>query len=97
MKKQNFNKAFWSSVISLILCVSMFIGTTFAWFTDSVSSLNNIISSGTLDVELEYVNDQGKWESVKESTNVFGDTYWEPGRTAVVYFKISKLFNGSNE
>ena len=30
------------------------IGTTFAWFTDSVTSTNNIIKSGTLDVELYY-------------------------------------------
>ena len=42
------------SIVSLCLCVSMLIGTTYAWFTDNVTSTNNIIQTGKLDVELEY-------------------------------------------
>ncbi len=34
------------SVVSLFLCMSMLIGTTYALFTDSVSSANNIIKAG---------------------------------------------------
>ena len=34
-------KALLLSMLSLLLCFSMLIGTTFAWFTDSVSSANN--------------------------------------------------------
>lgn len=68
----------------------MLIGTTFAWFTDSVTSVNNKIVAGNLDVELEYYNGT-KWESVDESTNVFEDALWEPGHTEVVYLKVSNL------
>ena len=77
------------SLIALLLCVSMLVGTTFAWFTDSVTSMKNIIQAGNLDIELEYLVD-GEWKSVKQDTNVFDeDTLWEPGHTEVVYLRIS--------
>ena len=41
-----------ASTISLLLCFAMLLGTTFAWFTDSVTSAGNIIQAGTLDVDL---------------------------------------------
>ena len=40
------------SAVALLLCVSMLAGTTYAWFTDNVSSVSNIITSGNLDVEM---------------------------------------------
>ena len=47
-------RALFSSVVALLLCFTMLLGTTFAWFTDSVTSANNIIKSGNLDVNLYY-------------------------------------------
>ena len=79
-------------LISLMLCFSMLVGTTFAWFTDTVSSKNNIIVAGNLDVELEYLNESGSWQPITEQTNVFkANTYWEPGHTEVVYLKVSNV------
>lgn len=84
-------RSFGLSLVSLLLCCSMLLGTTWAWFTDSVTSTNNRIVSGTLDVDLEYYNN-GSWEDVTETTNVFKeDTLWEPGHTEIVYLKISNL------
>ena len=84
-------RALLMSVLSLLLCFSMLIGSTFAWFTDSVTSNNNIIKSGNLDVELEYY-DGDSWEKVTATTNVFEEnTLWEPGHTEVVYLKVSNL------
>ena len=78
------------STIALLLCCAMLVGTTFAWFTDSITSGVNRISAGNLDVELEYLDKNGNWQDVTETTNVFaGDTLWEPGHTEVVYLKIS--------
>ncbi|MBQ7661081.1 MAG: hypothetical protein IJS44_03410 [Clostridia bacterium] len=37
-------KALLLSAMSLLLCISMLLGTTFAWFTDSVTSSGNRIS-----------------------------------------------------
>ena len=79
------------SAVSLCLCVAMLIGTTFAWFTDSVTSKNNIITSGNLDVELEYYTN-GQWVTVTESTKLFDDNaLWEPGYTEVVYLRVSNV------
>lgn len=41
------------SLTSLLLCASMFVGSTYAWFTVSVVSRNNVIRSGKLQVSLE--------------------------------------------
>lgn len=81
-----------SSVISLILCVSMFIGTTFAWFTDSVSSGRNQIVAGNLDVELEYTTDFVNWYSVQDVTELIDpNALWEPGHAEVVYLRIRNV------
>ena len=89
MAKNMTKKALISSVVSLLLCVSMLLGTTYAWFTDSVTSNNNIIKSGNLDIELEYLDAEGNWQTVDATTNVFMDNaLWEPGHTEVVYLKV---------
>ena len=49
-------RALLSSVIALLVCFTMLLGTTFAWFTDSVTSGVNKIQSGNLDVELYHMN-----------------------------------------
>ena len=79
------------SIIALLLCVSMLVGTTFAWFTDAVHSGKNQIVAGNLDIELEYLVN-GQWKPVRENTNVFDkNALWEPGHTEVVYLRISNL------
>ncbi len=92
MKTVSTRKALFMSVLSLLVCFSMLVGTTFAWFTDSVTSANNIIKSGNLDVKLEYSTDMNTWTEVTTTTNVFkADTKWEPGYTEVVYLRVSNI------
>ena len=80
------------SIISMLICVVMLAGTTFAWFTDSVTSGKNTIVAGNLDVELEYSKDYSTWNTVEGATDIFDpNALWEPGRTEVVYLKISNL------
>ena len=78
------------SATALILSIAMLVGTTFAWFTDKVTSGRNIIKAGNLDVTLEYFKD-GTWEDVKDSTDLFQTNLWEPGSTDVVYLKVSNI------
>ena len=66
-----------SSVIALILCCAMLVGSTFAWFTDSASTAVNTIQSGTLKVDLVDANGA----SLKGQTLKFTNNYWEPGCT----------------
>ena len=82
-------KALLLNAVSLLVCIVMLIGNTFAWFTDSVESSGNIIMTGNLDVELDYYTNGG-WQSVDENTKLFDENaLWEPGHTEVVYLRIS--------
>lgn len=84
-------KALLLSTLSMILCLAMLVGTTFAWFTDSVTSGRNTIKAGNLDVVLEYWNGTEYVEMTKD-TALFNDAaLWEPGHTEVAYLKVSNV------
>ena len=96
MKAHTTRRALLLSAMALLLCVSMLIGTTFAWFTDSVTSGVNIIAAGNLDVSLEYAKIENgsitDWDTVENAQKLFDpDALWEPGRVEVVYLKVSNL------
>lgn len=96
MTKTNTKRALLMSGLALLLCVSMLVGSTYAWFTDSVTSGNNIIKSGNLDVELQYkkvVNGTlTDWADVAGEDELFAkDALWEPGHAEVVYLKVSNV------
>ena len=89
-KNKHTKRALLASVLSIVLCLTMLVGSTFAWFTDSVTSANNKIVAGNLDIGLEYSSDMASWADVKDSDTVFDkDALWEPGYTQVVYFRIT--------
>lgn len=90
-KAKSTKRALLLSALSLLMCVSMLIGSTFAWFTDSVTSAGNKIQSGTLKLDLELLDKNGNWESIKEDkTALFDYDKWEPGYTE---FKVLKIEN----
>ena len=55
-KAKSAKRALLMSALALLMCVSMLVGSTFAWFTDSVTSAGNIIKSGTLEVTMEWAD-----------------------------------------
>ena len=79
------------SIMALILCFTMLLGTTYAWFTDSVTSSGNKIVSGSLKVDLEVLDeDNTTWTSVKESNAaIFNYSNWEPGYTQVKVLRVA--------
>ncbi len=82
-------RALWASVLSIVICLTMLIGSTFAWFTDTASTGTNKITAGNLDVKLYYNTDCGKtWNDAEKATDIFTTDKWEPGYTQVVYFKV---------
>ena len=90
-KRTHTKRALLVSVLSMLLCLSMLVGSTFAWFTDSVTSGKNKIVAGNLDVEL-YAKVDGEYTQVDENTNLFMDNaLWEPGHVEVVNLKVSNL------
>jgi len=75
-------KAFLTSVLALVLCFSMLVSTTFAWFTDTAESGLNKIVAGNLDVEV-YYGDPADEKSIQDVDTLFNDVkLWEPGAVA---------------
>ena len=91
---KNTKRALLTSAISLLLCVAMLVGSTFAWFTDSVTSGQNKIVAGNLDVELYHTNAfVEKATSVDKAADLFVDAKgqpikWEPGVVAYEDFTV---------
>lgn len=75
------------SCVSMLVCVTMLIGSTFAWFTDNATTGVNTIQAGTLDVDLvdkdgnslegEFLGWAAKDGRAKDKI------FWEPGCTYV--------------
>ena len=96
MANQKSNKrALILSLFAVLMCILMLTGTTFAWFTDSVTSSGNKIQAGTLELDLELLDkERGKWNSVKaDKTPLFSNDKWEPGYTEA---KLLKVENNGN-
>ena len=89
IKTRNLKRSLVFSIVSLLTCLVMLIGATFAWFTDSVSTGKNTITAGNLDVELYYKDADGSYKPVEQNTAVFDDNaWWEPGYTQIAYLKV---------
>ena len=85
-------RALITSIVATFLCFAMLVGTTYAWFTSTVTSAGNVIQAGTLDVTLEYAatkpadKDTG-WSDASVGP-IFNYDKWEPGYTDVKYIKV---------
>ena len=79
-------RALLTSVMALVMCVVMLLGTTFAWFTDTATANVNTIKSGNLDVVLQVKDNNGDWITsnraltwVKNAAGSGQELLWEPG------------------
>lgn len=96
MKRNKSRKsALLMSALSLLTCMTMLIGSTFAWFTDSVTSSGNIIKSGTLKVAMDWADgtkavpaeDSTEWTDASTGA-IFKNDKWEPGYVEVRHLRI---------
>lgn len=82
------------SVLSVVLCLAMLVGTTFAWFTDTASTGVNKIVSGKLKIQILYSYDGTEFKEADENTKIFNENgKFEPGYTQVVYLKVKNAGN----
>ena len=81
--KRATKRALLTSIMALVMCVVMLVGTTFAWFTDTASTAVNKIVAGNLDIKL--LAEDGvtslegatlKWQKADGAENE--DVLWEP-------------------
>ena len=104
--KRATKRALLTSVMALVMCVVMLVGTTFAWFTDTASTGVNKIQAGNLDVQLLMRDASGAYVNIGDSHDViFGgenslvaqnnnqNTLWEPGKTQVAYLAVRNAGN----
>ena len=93
VKTKSLKRAMLMSLLALVVCLSMFVGSTFAWFTDSVTSVGNIIKSGKLDVTMEWADGKTDptnttWKDASTGA-IFNSELWEPGYVEVRHIKIA--------
>ena len=85
--KRATKRALLTSVMALVMCVVMLVGTTFAWFTDTASTGVNKIQAGNLNIKLLHTINGGEVKELKENdtlqweTKDTGDVLWEPNCT----------------
>lgn len=74
MMQTKTKRALLVSILSVLVCCAMLVGTTFAWFTDYANSGNNTIVAGNLDVELYHTSASvTEEEKVTDTTSLFVD------------------------
>ena len=91
--KKATKRALLTSVMALVMCVVMLVGTTFAWFTDTASTAVNKIQAGNLDIEVKYTLDGDNWNDLDGAADIFQKGLWEPGHTEVVALKFKNNGN----
>lgn len=99
-KKQNNKRMLLMSIMSLLLCVTMLMGSTLAWFTDTVTSTENRIQAGNLAIDLLMdKTEDGNYVSIRNgSGDIFSEAtgngiLWEPGKTEIVYLQVHNKGN----
>mgnify|MGYP001029335689 CR=1 FL=1 len=91
--KKATKRALLTSVMALVMCVVMLVGTTFAWFTDTASTGVNKIQAGNLKMEVSYKNtSDGEFKTLNENTNVFKENaLWEPGHVEFAVLNVKNI------
>lgn len=91
------------SFICLFMCCVMLIGSTYAWFSKTVTSGNNRIVSGDLRIGLTYKSksflqnadgsgDWNDWKDAADSEDILNrNALYEPGYVSLTFFKVENL------
>ena len=75
-------RALLTSVMALVMCVVMLVGTTFAWFTDTASTAVNKIVAGNLKVDIVGATTGNHIDSLSfQNKDNSSSILWEPGVT----------------
>ncbi len=91
MNKKNNKRSLGLSLLCLLLCAAMLVGSTFAWFTDNASTSVNTIQAGTLDIDLVDASGNtlvGKSLDFVKANDADEQILWEPGVT----YNLEKIY-----
>ena len=99
---KNTRRSLITSLVTLLLCSAMFVGSSFAWFTDTVSNTGNRIQAGTLKVDLLMDKGSGYESIANKEGDIFKEaatannslaTLWEPGKTQFAKLAVENKGN----
>lgn len=100
----NTKKSLLASGLVLLVCAALLMGTTFAWFTDSITNSGNQVDSGELNVStIAYYWDPqaGTWENNVQfnfdSNAVIQETNWEPGQYNAVLIRVGNYHESDDQ
>ncbi|HHV51518.1 MAG TPA: hypothetical protein GXX54_07440, partial [Clostridiales bacterium] len=96
MSMNNTKRSLVINALSILLCLTMLLGTTFAWFTDTVASSTNRIIAGNLKIDLLMDKGSGYVSIADGKGDIFNETddgLWEPGKTKVAYLAVQNKGN----
>ncbi len=100
MNKKTTKRALLLSALSMLLCVSMLVGSTFAWFTDTATTGVNTIQAGNLDIDIvdaktgESLEGESLGFVKEDGSAITGPILWEPGCRYLL--QPAKLVNKGN-
>lgn len=97
MDSRKTSKSLVLSVVSLLVCMFLLIGSTFAWFSSSVTSNTNVIMTGAFNISVDFCNNfsgaEDDWTSL-DSNTLFDNVILNPGdNTGVMYIRITNSNN----
>ena len=99
---KNTRRSLITSLVTLLLCSAMFVSSTLAWFTDTVSNTGNRIQAGTLKVDLLMDKGSGYESIANKEGDIFKETatannslvtLWEPGKTQFAKLAVENKGN----
>ena len=98
--KRATKRALLTSVMALVMCVVMLVGTTFAWFTDTASTGVNKIQAGNLKVDIigadsdSHIEKLNFTKAATTDAEAGAEILWEPGcRYLTQGFRIANKGN----
>lgn len=85
-------RTYFISLLCMVLCMTMFFGTSYAWFTSDVENTGNEIYVGTMKVGLYKLKGDTSVSLASSDTNTeklfSSDIRWEPGYTALETIQV---------
>ena len=92
MKKTK--KSLLFSGLALMMSALLLVGTTFAWFTDSVTNKGNTIQSGELQMEVYWFKwdvNEGKFVQTTMDNAKMSAENWEPGQSNAILMRLDNV------
>ena len=92
MKKTK--KSLLFSGLALMMSALLLAGTTFAWFTDSVTNKGNTIQSGELQMDVYWFKwdvNEGKFVQTTMDNAKMSAENWEPGQSNAILMRLDNV------